>query len=129
MHNLQFDIDYAYAHSMDNVSDITNDSVGSTYNGQGLICDLSDTRVCLANSNFDATHTLSANYIYQLPIGRGQHLLGGTPRWADAIVGGWETSGVASFQHRVPLGTPSPVRSPLTSPRRRRQCWLGHPRQ
>ncbi len=103
--NLQFDINYAYAHSIDNVSDITNDAIGWSYNGQGLICDLSNLRLCRASSNFDATHTISANYIYQLPIGRGQSVLGDSPRWADALIGGWETSGIVSFHTGYPWNT------------------------
>ena len=104
-HNLQFDVDYAYAHSMDNVSDVTNDAIFSSFNGQGLICDLSNTRLCFANSNFDATHTLSANYVFQLPIGHGQSLGGNMPKWADEIAGGWETSGIVSFHTGYPWNT------------------------
>ena len=100
--NLQFDIDYTYAHSIDNVSDVTNDVIGSSYNGQGLICDLRSLSVCRASSNFDATHTLSANYLYQLPIGRGQRFMGNAPKWADAILGGWATSGIVSFHTGYP---------------------------
>lgn len=104
-HNLQFDFDYAYAHAIDNVSNVTNDAIGAGYNGQGLICDLSNLRACRASSNFDATHTVSANYIYQLPVGRGQALLSSTPRWADNIIGGWETSGIVSFHTGYPWNT------------------------
>ena len=103
--NLQFDFDYAFAHSIDNVSDITNDVVlfGST--GQGLICDLRDLRLCRGNSDFDATHTISANYEYQLPIGRGQRLLHDSPKWVNTLLGGWETSGIVSYHTGFPWNT------------------------
>jgi Carboxypeptidase regulatory-like domain/TonB dependent receptor len=103
--NLQFDFDYAYAHAIDNVSDITNDAVFSSYNGQGLICDLRNLRVCRGSSDFDARHTISANYEYQLPIGRGHRLLGSVPRWADMVVGGWATSGIYTFHTGYPFNT------------------------
>jgi hypothetical protein len=103
--HLQFDFNYTYAHSLDNVSDVTNDLISSSFNGQGLVCDLRNLRVCRASSSFDATHTVSANYLLELPIGRGSALLGQAPKWLDAIVGGWETSGIVSYHSGYPWST------------------------
>jgi hypothetical protein len=103
--NLYFDLDYAYAHAIDNVSDITNDAVFASFNAQGLICDLRNLRTCRASSDFDATHTISANYEYRLPVGRGQRFLGTAPKWADAILGGWATSGIVSYHSGFPFST------------------------
>ncbi|HEY4762070.1 MAG TPA: carboxypeptidase regulatory-like domain-containing protein [Candidatus Sulfotelmatobacter sp.] len=104
-HNLQFDLNYQYARSIDNVSDITNDAIFASFNAQGLICDLRNLRVCRASSDFDAVHTISANYVYQLPIGRRQWLLGSAPKWADAILGGWAASGIISYHSGFPFTT------------------------
>lgn len=103
--NLLFDFDYTYGHSIDNVSDITNDVIGSSYTGQGLICDLRNLRVCRASSDFDATHTVSVNYEYRLPIGRGQRFLSGSSRLLDALVGGWATSGIIQYHTGFPWNT------------------------
>ena len=103
--NLYFDLDYAYAHSIDNVSEITNNAIFSSFNGQGLICDLRNLRTCRASSDFDATHTVSANYEYLLPFGRGRRLLGTAPKWVDAIVGGWATSGIVTYHSGYPWST------------------------
>jgi hypothetical protein len=103
--NLYFDLDYAYSHSIDNLSEITNNAIFSSFNGQGLICDLRNLRTCRGSSDFDATHTISANYEYQLPIGRGQRLLGTVPKWVDAILGGWATSGIVSYHSGYPWST------------------------
>jgi Carboxypeptidase regulatory-like domain len=100
--NLQFDFDYTYAHSIDNVSDITNDVIFAQFNSQGLICDLRNLRVCRASSDFDATHTVSVNYEYQLPFGRGQHFFGSSSRLLDALVGGWATSGIVQYHTGFP---------------------------
>jgi hypothetical protein len=104
-HNLQFDLNYQYARSIDNVSDITNNAVFASFNAQGLVCDLRNLRLCRASSDFDAVHTISANYVYQLPIGRGQRLLGGSSKWIDAIIGGWATSGIISYHSGFPFNT------------------------
>jgi hypothetical protein len=103
--NLSFDFDYVYAHSIDNVSDITNDAVFASFNAQGLICDLRNLRTCRASSDFDSRHTISANYVYQLPVGRGQRFLGSAPRWVDEILGGWGTSGIISYHTGYPWST------------------------
>ena len=62
-------------------------------------------RICRASSDFNAIHTVSANYVYQLPIGRRQRLLGGAPKWLDAMVGGWATSGIISYHSGFPFST------------------------
>ena len=103
--NLYFDVDYAYSHSIDNLSEITNNVIFSTYNGQGLICDLRNLRTCRGNSDFDATHTISANYEYQLPVGHRQRFLGAAPRWIDEMVGGWAVSGIVSYHSGYPWST------------------------
>lgn len=52
----------------------------------------------------DTPHSLVASYIYQLPIGRGKPVGSGMNRKADAVVGGWEWSGIATAKSGIPLG-------------------------
>jgi hypothetical protein len=42
--------------------------------------------------------------VYQLPIGRGKRVLGDMNRVADALIGGWQISGVSTFQSGFPYG-------------------------
>jgi hypothetical protein len=51
----------------------------------------------------DIPHALVASYVYQLPIGRGKAVGSGMSRIADAVVGGWELSGIATFRGGIPL--------------------------
>jgi hypothetical protein len=51
----------------------------------------------------DTPHSLVANYIYQLPIGRGKALGNQMNRLTDAVVGGWEVSQIATFKSGLPL--------------------------
>jgi hypothetical protein len=51
----------------------------------------------------DIPHSLVANYIYQLPIGRGKAIGGGMSRLADAVVGGWEVSQIVTFKQGIPI--------------------------
>ena len=91
-HNLQFDLNYSFAHSIDNQSSVVNTVAG------GLVCDLRNLRVCRGNSDFDVTHTVNFNGVYGLPFGRGQLLGRNMPGWADRIIGGWEVSGIYTWR-------------------------------
>jgi hypothetical protein len=48
-------------------------------------------------SDFDRTHVLVANYIYELPIFRSSR------RVLHSVLAGWELSGINQFQSGVPL--------------------------
>src|SRR5208337_476006 len=100
---LQFDFNYTFLHSIDNVSEITNNYVTYTGTGAGLVCDLYDLRTCRASSDFDARHIISANYVYDLPFGRGRSHMADAPRFIDYIVGGWTWSGIISWRTGYPF--------------------------
>ena len=51
----------------------------------------------------DIPQALVASYVYQLPIGRGKSVGSGMSRVADAVVSGWEISGIASFRGGIPI--------------------------
>jgi carboxypeptidase family protein len=102
-HGLQFTFNYTFSHSIDNVSEITNNYVTYTGSGAGLVCELDNPRVCRASSDFDARHTINAHYIYDLPFGHGKHFLHDAPAWADAILGGWSTSSIVTWRTGYPF--------------------------
>ena len=53
-------------------------------------------------SDFDVDHRFVSSLVYQLPIGRGKKVLGGVNRAADLLVGGWEVTGITTFQTGFP---------------------------
>jgi hypothetical protein len=53
-------------------------------------------------SPFGITHALKMNWIYELPIGRGQALLGNAGGILNQFVGGWEFHGTARLQSGSP---------------------------
>jgi hypothetical protein len=97
--NLQFDFDYTYSHSIDNQS--TNQRQIFGFGGQ--VCDLQNLRACRGSSDFDARHIISANWTYNLPVGRGQHFGRNMPRALDAAIGGWEVAGIWSWHTGFPF--------------------------
>jgi hypothetical protein len=93
-HGLQFDVNYTWAHSIDNVSVIANTGAGGGY---GFICDAVHPRECRGNSDFDTSHYVTSDFTYELPFGRGRSFGGTLPLLADELVGGWSVSGIPSY--------------------------------
>ena len=93
-HGLQFDLNYTWSHSVDNVSVIAN---APAIGGYGFICDVLRPRECRSNSDFDVTHYFNGNFIYDLPVGRGRAFASTSPRWLDEVIGGWKVSGLPAW--------------------------------
>ena len=97
-HNLQFDFNYTFSHSIDNSSIIANNN-GNFVNGTtSIICDPYNPNACRGNSEFDAKHQVNASILYSLPVGRGQSFAHDVPRWLDEIIGGWQVSSVITWR-------------------------------
>ncbi len=54
-------------------------------------------------SPFDLRHGLKADWIYELPLGRGRRYAGDVGRVADWLIGGWEWQGTARLQSGTPF--------------------------
>jgi hypothetical protein len=99
-HGLQFDLNYTWSHSIDNVSLVAN---SEAYGGYGFICDVERPRICRANSDFDVTQYVNGNFLYRLPFGRGRDFANHIPFWAEEALGGWELSGLPSIHSGTPF--------------------------
>ncbi|MBI3278947.1 MAG: TonB-dependent receptor [Acidobacteria bacterium] len=81
-------------------------------------------------SDLDATHRFALNVIYELPIGRKRNLLGSSPRWLDALVGGWQVQGSYEGQSGAPLALGDIIFNgnlgdiPLPKSERRAERWF-----
>ena len=51
----------------------------------------------------DITHSLVLSYVYELPVGKGRKYGSGMNRVVNAIVGDWQTSGIATLKGGFPL--------------------------
>jgi hypothetical protein len=68
----------------------------ATGNYGGFLCDAIRLRSCRGNSDFDVTHLVSADGIFELPFGRGRWLGRNMSAWLNQIVGGWQVAGLFS---------------------------------
>ncbi len=91
---------YTWAKSLDDKSAAAG--LGAT-NGFAGHMDDHDARLDYGPSDFDVPHRFVASYVYQLPIGRGKRFGGGMNKLADAAVGGWEVTGITTFQKGFPF--------------------------
>lgn len=98
-HGLQFDFNYTWSHSIDNFSLVANGQ--SNFTGE-FVCDATQPRECRGNSDFDLTQVFNGNFVYDLPVGHGRSFAAATPRWADEIIGGWQVSGLPTWQTGSP---------------------------
>ena len=87
---------YTYSKSIDdygNLNDPTGFWAQNAYNKQaekGL-------------SAFDARHRFTIGYVYEIPFGRGRRFGGGMNPILNQVVGGWQFSGITTFQSGNPL--------------------------
>ncbi len=102
---LQFDFNYTYSKSIDVGSNAERiNQFESNFGGFGdqVINSWSPNQL-RSVSDFDATHQLNANWLYELPIGKGRTFGGGWSGAANAIAGGWSLSGLARWTSGFPF--------------------------
>ena len=110
---LEFELNYTFSKSLDNQSSVVNTVSG------GIICDVNRPNLCRGPSDFDIRHLFNANFIYELPFGRGKTFGGGANKLADAVIGGWTLSGIFSARSGLPFNGTSgafPLAFNLNSP-------------
>lgn len=61
----------------------------------------------------DRPQDLQASWVYRIPVGRGLFLGGGMPRWANAILGGWQYNAVFFALEGVPWSFATNLAQPL----------------
>ena len=99
---LRYDINYTFSKSTDDVSGLQTDG---SYGGQFLLNPLRQ-QDNHALSDFDTTHVVNANFLFDLPIGRGRKLFSDMNKWADAFVGGWSLNGIYRWNNGQPISPP-----------------------
>jgi hypothetical protein len=99
---LMWDFNYTYSHSLDNASGL------QTSGGYDSAFILNPFRPNdnYGSSDFDLRHVININGIYQMPFGRGKAFAGTAPGWLDAIIGGWQLSGIFRWNTGLPQWTP-----------------------
>jgi hypothetical protein len=90
---LQFAVHYTYGHAIDNGSTWHSGATSSNHEGagEGYSYDQTMPRLDRGNSIFDIRHTLTMNYVYELPKFQNHGKV------AAAVLGGWQLNGTVSY--------------------------------
>jgi len=106
-HGLNFDFNYTWSHSIDNLSFFANSQGDTGIGGIGLVCDAIHPRECRASSDFDIRNNFTADATYQLPFGKGRMFANSGPLWVDEAIGGWDVSGIGEWHGGYPWSSAS----------------------
>jgi hypothetical protein len=107
---LDFGFSYTFSKSIDDMSiDPTGAATGgglSTTNSR-TPTDIHNWRLDRALSDFNNTHVLLTNLLYELPFGKSKRVASSAPRWANEIIGGWSFTGIFAYQSGEPYSITS----------------------
>ena len=98
---LQADLNYTYSKSLDLTSEAERLGVSGLNNG-GQIINTWMPNQLYGDSEFDLRHQINANYIWDLPLGRGKRVAAGLGRAVDGLIGGWQTTGIVRWTSGLP---------------------------
>ncbi len=107
-HGVQFDFNYTFSKSIDITSAASR--VGfSVYGyqniglvGSRLANDFSP-NLARAVSDYDLTHQVNANWIVDLPVGKGRAFAHDSGKLVDALIGGWQLTGLTRWTSGFPF--------------------------
>ena len=100
--SLNLDFNYTFGKSIDNASGLQREGDWS----DNMIVNAMRPDDNKALSNFDMTHIINANALWNLPIGQGRRYFGSMSRVADLFLGGWQLSGIFRWNSGMPEATP-----------------------
>jgi hypothetical protein len=100
-HGVQFDFNYTYSKSIDISSDA--ERIGAYGGLGGQIINSWDPNALRAVSDYDTTHQFNTNWIAELPFGKGRWMGRNAHSVSEAIIGGWQLSGLARWTSGFPV--------------------------
>jgi len=98
---LQSTFNYTYSHSIDEASDASR--VGPHRGLSGLIVNSWDPFALRGSSDFDLRHQVNANWVWDLPFGKGKHFASGAHGLLNEIIGDWEFTGLYRWTTGFPV--------------------------
>jgi hypothetical protein len=101
-HGMQFDFNYTYSKSLDISSDANRINDEGGLGGQVILP--WNAKALRAVSDFDLTHQFNGNWIVELPFGQGKSIGAQSRGLLQALIGGWQLSGLIRWTSGFPIG-------------------------
>jgi hypothetical protein len=99
---LSYDLNYTWSNSFDSASGL---QTGTSYGSQFILNPLRP-EDNYGPSDFDTRHSINANFIFQVPFGRGKQYFSNMNKYADVLLGGWQLAGIYRWNTGLPLSVP-----------------------
>ncbi len=96
---LMWDLNYTYSKSMDDASGL---QTGGTF-GSAFILNALQQQDARSVSDFDLTHVVNFNSVWEVPIGKGQKYFSSMNKVLDGILGGWQLSTIYRYNTGYPI--------------------------
>ncbi len=94
-----WDLNYTFSKSMDDASGL---QTGGTF-GSAFILNALRQQDARSVSDFDLTHVVNFNSVWEIPIGRGQRYFEGMNKVLNGILGGWQLSTIFRYNTGYPI--------------------------
>jgi hypothetical protein len=105
-HGIQFDLNYTWSKAIDISSDaerVGAASIGSLLGLNNNIINAWNPAAQKGVASFDATHQFNSNWVLELPFGRGRAWGHDTNKALDAVIGGWQFTGLFRWTSGFPV--------------------------
>ncbi|HET9131194.1 MAG TPA: hypothetical protein VFO86_09615, partial [Terriglobia bacterium] len=99
---LTYDFNYTWSKSFDDASGL---QTGGSFGSQFLLNPLRP-QDNYSVSDFDTRHSINANFVFQLPFGKGKKWMSGANYLSDTFLGGWQLSGIFRYNTGLPIFSP-----------------------
>ena len=93
---LEIVLAYTWSRSLDTVGDGTGDASAPPYVYYWR-------QTMYGPSSFNVPQRVTLSYLYLLPFGNGRKYLANTNRLSNALIGGWQLSGIGTFESGRPI--------------------------
>jgi len=107
--SLTMDVNYSFSHSLDDSSGLQRE----TGYGAAFIVNPIRQRSWYGSSDFDIRHLITATAVWQMPFGKGKPFLNSPNRAVQALVGGWQLSGIYRWNTGLPVASSAGPDLPL----------------
>lgn len=98
--DVAFDFNYTLSKSFDTGSGLEG---GGGPNFEGLLLNALNPNGSRSVSDFDIRHNFNANYLIGLPVGKGKRFLRNASSFVDALIGGWQLTGIWRYHSGLPV--------------------------
>jgi hypothetical protein len=101
--DVAFDFNYTLSKSFDTGSGLEG---GGGPNFEGLLLNSLSPNGSRSVSDFDIRHNFNANYLVGLPVGKGKRFVRNASSFVDALIGGWQLTGIWRYHSGLPINFP-----------------------